>query len=97
MQRDVIDTSCVGCHGAKLEGGRIPGTPPDWPAAARLVPGEGDVMPLYATPEAFVGMLRSGRRPDGTAVRVMPFEALAQLDDTDARALHLYLQSQARR
>lgn len=86
---------CVGCHGAKLEGGRIPGTPPDWPAAARLAPGEGNVMARYESPEAFITMLKSGKRPDGTPVRVMPFEALAQMDDTDARALHLFLQSQA--
>lgn len=88
---------CVGCHGAGLKGGPIPGGAPDWPDAARLVPGEGDVMPRYEAPEAFVSMLRTGRRPDGTRVKVMPFEALAELDDVDARALHLYLRSQATR
>ncbi|MGE0314178.1 MAG: c-type cytochrome [Lautropia sp.] len=82
---------CVGCHGAKLEGGRIPGGPPDWPAAARLAPGEGSVMAHYASADAFVAMLRSGRRPDGTAIAVMPFEALSKLDDVDARALYRYL------
>lgn len=88
---------CVGCHGPRLEGGPIPGGAPGWPAAARLVPGEGDVMARYAAPEAFLQMLQTGRRPDGSAVQVMPFEALAKLDDVDARALHLYLRSQAAR
>jgi mono/diheme cytochrome c family protein len=82
---------CIGCHGAKLEGGRIPGGPPEWPAAARLAPGEGSVMPRYASGDAFVAMLKSGQRPDGTPIAVMPFESLGQLDDVDARALHLYL------
>jgi mono/diheme cytochrome c family protein len=89
-----VANMCLGCHGPRLEGGRVPGGPPDWPAAARLVPGDGDVMSArYASADAFVAMLRSGRSPDGRALQVMPFEALRQLSDTDARALHLYLAS----
>lgn len=89
-----VANMCLGCHGPRLEGGRIPGGPPDWPAAARLAPGEGDVMSSrYASADAFVAMLRSGRSPEGRVVQVMPFEALKQLSDTDARALHLYLSS----
>ena len=84
---------CTGCHGARLEGGRIPGGPPDWPAAARLVPGEGNTMARYGDADALLRMFKSGRRADGSAIAVMPFEALSQLSETDARALHLYLQS----
>ena len=36
-------------------------------------------------------MLRTGKRPDGTPIQVMPFEALGQLSDVDAQALYLYL------
>jgi hypothetical protein len=83
---------CVGCHGAQLTGGKIPGAPPDWPAAADLTPGEGSVMARYPNAEAFIAMLRSGRRPDGSAVsKVMPFESLRELDDADARALYDHL------
>jgi cytochrome c553 len=82
---------CLGCHGAKLEGGKIPGGPPDWPASARLVPGEGNAMARYRDAEVFLRMLKSGKNPDGRALAVMPFEALSKLSDTDARALHLYL------
>ena len=48
-------------------------------------------MPRYPTAESFLAMLKSGRRADGSAIAAMPFEALRQLSDTDARALHLYL------
>lgn len=89
-----VGQACQGCHGPQLSGGKVPGTPPDWPAAANLTPGEGSALPRYRDAAAFKAMLRSGRRPDGSAISpVMPFEALAQLDDVDAEALYLYLNS----
>lgn len=84
---------CIGCHGPQLAGGRIPGSPPDWPAAPRLTPGQGNPMVHYADATALQRLFASGRRADGTPVRVMPFEALRQLNETDSRALHAYLQS----
>ena len=89
-----VAAACIGCHGAGFTGGRIAGAPPDWPAAANLTPGEGSAMARYQSRDRFVAMLRSGRRPDGSAVSpVMPFAALQAMNDTDAAALHLYLQS----
>lgn len=88
-----VANMCLGCHGPHLSGGLIPGAPPSWPAAANLTQGAGSVMPRYASADAFVQMLRSGRRPDGSAIQVMPFETLKQLSDTDARAVHAYLQT----
>jgi mono/diheme cytochrome c family protein len=82
---------CMGCHGATLSGGKVPGAPPAWPAAANLTPGEGSVLPRYANAQVFMQMMRSGRRPDGSAIAVMPFEALAQMNEVDLRALHAYL------
>ena len=82
---------CAGCHGGRLQGGKIPGAPPDWPVAARLSPGEASVMPRYKDAEAFVAMMRSGKRADGSAISVMPFASLKTMSDTDLRALHLYL------
>ncbi len=91
-----VAQGCTGCHGATLTGGKIAGGPPDWPAAADLSAG-GAVMARYDTAEKFTAMLRSGRRPDGSAVSpVMPFEALRHLDDTEAEALRLYLRAQQR-
>ena len=89
-----VAAMCSGCHGHSLAGGRIPASPPDWPPASNLTPGEGSVMPRYATVEAFAAMLRSGKRPDGSAVsKVMPFETLGNLNDTDVKALHAYLKT----
>jgi mono/diheme cytochrome c family protein len=89
-----VAQSCIGCHGAGLSGGKITGGPPDWPAAANLTPGEGSAMPAYRDAAAFRAMMRNGKRPDGSAVSpVMPFEALAQMSDTDLDATYLYLKS----
>jgi hypothetical protein len=38
--------------------------------------------------------LRSGKRPDGSAVStVMPFRSLAKLDDTDVDAIYVFLKT----
>jgi hypothetical protein len=84
-------TMCLGCHGQQLLGGRIPGSPPDWPPAPRLAPGEGSVMANYPDAESLIRLFRTGKRADGSAVRVMHFESLRETNETDLRALHLYL------
>ena len=88
-----VANMCLGCHGAKLAGGKIAGGPPDWPAAANLTPGEGSAMPRYPDAESFVKMFKTGNRPDGAAIQVMPFGSLGAMNDTDVRALYLYLKS----
>lgn len=85
---------CIGCHGATLSGGKIPGSPPDWPAAANLTSGQGSVMPVYTTLDSFKSMMRTGKRPDGSAVnKVMPFESLKAINDVDLEAMYLYLKA----
>lgn len=89
-----VANGCMGCHGPSFSGGKIPGTPPDWPPAANLTPGSESVMPRYDTPEKFVAMMHSGRRPDGTAVSsVMPFGMLKAMDETDLRAIYAFLKT----
>ncbi len=88
-----VGAMCIGCHGKGLSGGTIPGGPPDWPPAANITPGEGSVMGRYQDADALVAMFRSGKRPDGTAIPVMPFESLAKMDETDIRALHAFLKT----
>jgi mono/diheme cytochrome c family protein len=91
-----VASMCIGCHGATLAGGKIPGGPPDWPAAANLTPGEGSGMQAYASADQFVAMLRTGKRPDGTEVSgVMPFSSLRELNDADASALYAHLKTLA--
>ena len=88
-----VANMCIGCHGEHFSGGRIPGVPPDWPPAANLTPGEGSVMPRYKDEAAFLAMMRSGKRPDGSAIQVMPFGSLARMDDVDLPALYAYLKT----
>ena len=89
-----VANSCISCHGARLSGGKIPGSPPDWPHAANLTPGKGSAMGQYPTSQALKAMLRSGRRPDGSAVSpVMPFASLGGMTDVDIDALHAYLKT----
>lgn len=89
---------CIGCHGPRYSGGSIPGAPPEWPPASNLTPGEGSVMGRYGEVDAFVAMMRTGKRPDGSAVNpAMPFESLRNLNDTDLRAIHAFLKTVAPR
>ncbi len=89
-----VANMCMGCHGERFSGGKIPGAPPDWPPAANLTPGEGGVMGRYATDDSFISMMRTGKRPDGSAVsKVMPFESLRNFNDTDLKAMHAFLKT----
>ena len=90
---DHVADICRNCHNAALSGGPIPLAPGTWPEAANLTPGEGGVMARYADEAAFAEMLRTGHRPDGTPIEVMPFGMLKKLDETDVAALHLFLTS----
>ena len=89
-----VANMCMGCHGEHYSGGKIPGAPPDWPPASNLTPGEGSVLPRYPDADAFIAMMRSGKRPDGSAVsKVMPFTSLANFNDTDLKAVHAFLKT----
>jgi mono/diheme cytochrome c family protein len=89
-----VANTCIGCHGAGLSGGKVPGAPPEWPAAANLTPGQGSAMGTYPDAQAFVAMMKTGKRPDGSAVSpVMPFLALKEMNDTDLRALYVHLKA----
>ncbi len=88
-----VGQTCTGCHGPTLAGGRVPGSPPEWPPAAKLAAGDGSAMPRYADAAAFRTMMRGGKRPDGSAIAVMPFGPLSQMSDVDLDALYVYLRS----
>jgi mono/diheme cytochrome c family protein len=84
---------CKGCHNDHLSGGKIPGAPPAWPAAANLTSGEGSGMRGYDSVDRFKAMLRSGQAPDGRKIAVMPFATLREINDVDAAAMYEYLKS----
>ncbi|MES2098717.1 MAG: cytochrome c [Pseudomonadota bacterium] len=89
-----VANTCIGCHGEHLSGGKIPGAPPDWPAAANLTTGDGSALKHYADADSMLAMFRNGKRPDGSAVStVMPFGGLKEMSETDVRALYLHLGS----
>ena len=86
-----VANMCKGCHGERFIGGRIPGSPPDWPAAPDLTARA--TYASYDSVDKFRSMLRSGKRPTGEAIKVMPFPSLAAMNDTDVEALYLFLQT----
>ena len=89
-----VANACVGCHGARLAGGKIAGAPPAWPPAAKLSPGANSALDRYPSVEQFMAMLKTGKRPDGSSVsEVMPFATLRELNEVDVRALYLHLRS----
>jgi mono/diheme cytochrome c family protein len=84
---------CAGCHGAGLAGGKIPGAPPTWPAAANLTTAADAAMTHYASIEAFREMMRTGKRADGSSIAVMPFENFKAMNDTELDALFTFLKT----
>jgi mono/diheme cytochrome c family protein len=89
-----IAQGCTGCHGSHFSGGKIPGTPPSWPEAANLTSAPDSAMSRYKTEEQFKALLRTGKRPDGSAVStVMPFKALAYMSDAEVDALFTFLKT----
>ncbi len=81
---------CTGCHGTGFSGGKIPGAPPGWKPAANLTPaGIG-----HYSAEDFARILRTGRRPDGSAVdTLMPWRLTKHMTDTEVSALYAYLRT----
>jgi mono/diheme cytochrome c family protein len=81
---------CSGCHGAGYGGGKIPGTPPDFPVTANLTPtGIG-----HYTYETFTSVLRTGVRPDGSKLHpMMPIASTKLMTEVELAATWKYLRS----
>lgn len=87
-----VANTCTGCHGPNFSGGRIASGPPDWPPAANLTPHAEGRLAKW-TEADFLNLLRTGKRPDGTAVsEVMP-RAFGQLYEVEQKSLWLFLKS----
>ena len=82
---------CKGCHGPNLSGGKIAAGDPAWGPAANLTPSGN----LGTWTEAqFDETLRTGKRPDGIALKdPMPWKVVGRMTDDELHALWLYLRS----
>jgi mono/diheme cytochrome c family protein len=85
-----LSSACTGCHGMGLSGGKIPGVPPDWPAASNLTAHESGLKDWSF--EDFETALRTGKRPDGSTIneQYMPWKLIRESSDEDIRALWKY-------
>ena len=50
-------------------------------------------MASYADVATFSRMFKTGKRADGSEIKVMPFVSLREINDVDVQALHLYLKN----
>lgn len=83
-----VARTCVGCHGENYRGGRVAGTPPDFPAASDLT-----VLPGWREAD-FVRLMREGRRPDGSQVHpLMPWGAFRTMTEDELLAMFRYFRS----
>lgn len=88
-----LATGCMGCHGEYFSGGKIPGTPPDFPLVANITPDDETGIGTW-TEEDFFRALREGIRPDGSKLdEFMPVRETSKLTDAEIRALYLYFMS----
>lgn len=79
---------CPGCHGVALSGGPTgePGAPP----AANLTRGGIGEW----TEQDFLNALRTGKRPNGTAIKdAMPWKSTGKMTDDELKAVWAYLRS----
>jgi hypothetical protein len=76
-----------------VSGGRIPGTPPEFPAAQNLTPDTVSGIGKWSEAD-FQRALRTGRRPDNTEINpAMPWKLAGQMTDEEMHAVWLYLRS----
>lgn len=85
-----LASACVGCHGYALQGGKIPGVPPTWPAAPSLR--QDGAMSKWSY-EEFVVAMREGQTPDGRHLdeAYMPWTAFGKLSDEEMALIWAYL------
>jgi mono/diheme cytochrome c family protein len=82
---------CRRCHGPGLSGGKIVPGDPAWGPAANIT--RGGNLGKWTEAE-FVQTLRTGKRPDGYAIKdPMPWKTIGRMADEELHAIWLYLQS----
>jgi mono/diheme cytochrome c family protein len=87
-----VAASCMGCHGANFSGGKIEMGPPDWPLAANLTKHADGRLGKW-TEQDFINVMRTAKRPDGTALNPVMPAAFGGMDDIELKALWAFFQS----
>ena len=88
-----LATTCTGCHGDGLSGGKIPGTPPDFAIPPNITADPATGIGKW-TERDFVTAMRNGIRPDGRRLEPdMPWPLFSQMTDEELRALWLHLRA----
>lgn len=87
-----LATTCIGCHGPNYGGGKIPGVPPNWPAASNLT--MGGTFADY-TESDFATVMRTGVTPDGRQLEAefMPYTVFGYMTDEELAGLFEYLRT----
>ncbi|MCU0489882.1 MAG: cytochrome c [Anaerolineales bacterium] len=88
-----LAVTCTGCHGQGLSGGPIPGDPSPPPYPTNLTPEKETGLGNWSEAD-FITALRSGLRPDGSAIDPkMPWKGFSLMTDEELKALWLYMAS----
>ncbi|MBI5768213.1 MAG: c-type cytochrome [Verrucomicrobia bacterium] len=87
-----LANACMGCHNAKLSGGKIDIGPPDWPPAANLTPHADGRLAKWSEPD-FVAAMRTAKRPDGTELNPVMPRLFGQMSDLELKALWAYFRT----
>ena len=81
---------CEGCHGYGYSGGKIPGTPPDFPIPPNLTPHETGLAGW--TYDDFVKMAETRVNKKGKQlVEFMPTQAILNMNETERKALWAFI------
>lgn len=89
-----LAAGCTGCHGERFSGGRIPGTPPEWPAAANITPDPATGI-ANMTEAQFIAAVTRGTTRTGRTIdpNFMPWRQFALLTPDELLALYRYLRT----
>jgi cytochrome c553 len=83
---------CMGCHGAGLAGGPIPGAPPDLPVPVNITLHETGIAKYDFA--KFDTLMRTAKKPDGSDLDpFMPVSSFKHFNDVEMKALWMYLES----
>jgi len=87
--RYLVESACVGCHGAGLQGGPIPGGDPDWPHALPLTESH---LASWSFEDFRKAMQEGFSKTTGEKLRLpMPIALTSQLDEKELKSMWMFL------